>query len=175
VFGSIGRLYWIKNQEALVRAFATATSDEPDAVLLLVGGGDDTEIRALAGSLGIGDRVLLAPRRGDVPELLAAMDVFVHPALAESFGMVIVEAMAMGLPIVSTPVGIAPEALSEGVGVLARNGSVEGLEEALAAILDRRESWPTMSREAGRRAQAFRADQMVKAYEALYLSALHLR
>ena len=81
---------------------------------MIVGAGDASGLAARARELNIGDRVVLCGPRDDVPDVLAAVDVFVHPAVAESFGMVIVEAMAMARPVLSTPVGIAPEVISAG-------------------------------------------------------------
>jgi glycosyltransferase involved in cell wall biosynthesis len=83
--------------------------------------------------------------------------------------MVIVEAMAMGRPVVTTPVGIAPEVVEDGVsGVLARDGSVSGLGEALERALASRDRWAAFGAEAARRAQEFRAERMVAEYERLY-------
>lgn len=169
VFGAIGRLYHLKDPEALVRAFAGATRELPEARLLVVGDGDHAALQALAASLGVAERVVLSGRRGDVPELLAAMDVFVHPALAESFGMVIIEAMAMGLPIVSTPVGIAPEVVETGVtGVLAHATGAEALTGAVRRLVDMRERWPELGSAARQRVQGFTARQMAASYNALY-------
>ena len=176
VIGSIGRIFWIKNQEGLVRAFAGTLPSAPDATLLLVGDGDPGPLRALARSLGIADRVVVLGRRRDVPELLASIDLFVHPALAESFAMVIVEAMAIGRPVVSTPVGIAPEVLEDEVtGVLASDTTREGLEDALRRAFALRYRWPDLGFEAHRRVQDFKADRMVVAYESLYESLLDQR
>jgi glycosyltransferase involved in cell wall biosynthesis len=169
VIGSIGRIFWVKNQAGLVRAFARVVPSAPEATLLLVGDGDPSSITALAGSLGISDRVVVLARRPDVPELLASMDLFVHAALAESFGMVIVEAMAMGVPVVSAPVGIAPEVIEEGVtGILAADATSAGLEDALRRALDLRDRWFAWGAESLSRAANFRADRMVSAYETLY-------
>jgi glycosyltransferase involved in cell wall biosynthesis len=170
VIGSIGRLYWIKNQEALVRAFASVAPTAPDAVLLLVGGGDPVPIRRLARALGLdsGRVVVLAPR-DDVPELLAAIDLFVHPALAESFAMVIVEAMAMARPVLSTPVGIVPEIVEHGnTGLLARDGSVRALAQAISHALATRGRWPDIGAEARRTVGGLRAERMIEEYEQLY-------
>jgi len=173
VITSIGRVYWIKNQAALVHAFARVTKDDPDAVLLLVGAGEYSSVRELARSLGVQDRVRTLPARGDVPALLAASDLFVHPALAESFAMVIVEAMAMACPVVSTPVGIAPDVVDDGrTGVLATGGAVDALTEALRTALSMRDSWPDWGAAARARALDFPADGMVRSYEALYLELL---
>jgi glycosyltransferase involved in cell wall biosynthesis len=173
VLTSIGRYYWIKNQASLVRAFAAIAPDMPDATLVLVGGGDASALRSLVQSLGLGARVRLLSARPDVPALLAATHLFVHPALAESFGMVIVEAMAMGCPVVSTPVGIAPEVVRDGVtGVLAADGSVGALASALRLALSRRDRWPEMGAAARKESRRFSAATMVESYERLYLQLL---
>lgn len=169
VLGAVGRLFWIKNQEALVHAFAPIAADEPDAVLLIVGVGDRAPVQAAVRRLGLERRVVIAPARTDVPAVLAAIDVLVHPALAESFGLVIVEAMAMGTPLVSTPVGIAAELLSDQrAGVLAGGGSSDELETAIRAALGRRDEWPKMGAEGRRLAARFTPKRMLARYEALY-------
>ncbi len=161
LLGTIGRLFPLKGQAELLRALATV----PDVRLLVVGTGDGAPLQALARELGIDGRVTFAGPRGDVPEVLAALDAFVHPALAESFGMVIVEAMAMARPVLSTPVGIAPEVIETGVtGVLARGDLADGLRELLAL----RERWPQLGAAARERVAGFTAAQMADDYEALY-------
>lgn len=169
VVGSIGRLYWIKNQAALVEAFAALEPAYPDAVLVLVGAGDQGSIRSHAAALGIEDKTIVLPRRPDVADVLAAMDVFVLPSLAESFGQVIVEAMASGKPVVSTPVGIAPELLSATrAGVLAADAGPQAIEAALRTALARRGDWPEMATESRRLSLAFGAEDMVRRYESYY-------
>lgn len=166
VLGSIGRIYWLKNQEALVRAFAAAAPD--DVSLVIAGPGDAEPLRALAAELGVAGRVVLTGPRSDVPELLAAFDGFVHPAAAESFGMVIIEAMAMGLPIVSTRVGIAAEVVDEKTGVLAASPSARDLEAAIRELDATRERWAAMGTAARDHSRAFDAGTMARRHEELY-------
>lgn len=169
VFGAIGRLYWLKDPEVLLRAYASALGDREDARLLVVGDGPVDGLRAVAGQLGVGDRVVFTGPRKDVPELLAAMDAFIHPALAESFGMVIIEAMAMALPIVSTPVGIAPEVVQTGsTGVLARATGADALADAVRELVAMRDRWPQLGAAARARVEEFTASRMATSYNALY-------
>lgn len=166
VLGAIGRLYRLKDQPALLRAFAQTTSD---AQLLVVGDGDDAPLAALARELGIADRVHLTGPRKDIPEVLAALDAFVHPALAESFGMVIVEAMAMARPVLSTPVGIAPEVITSGAtGVLTRGTGADALADGLRELLALRAQWPQLGDAARERVSGFTAQRMAAEYAALY-------
>ena len=108
VVGGVGRLVPGKQFDVLVRAVAGL----PQARLVLVGDGPErVPLRELAGRLGAADRVhLLGERDGvveasgdrpsDIPQLLAAMDVFASPSTEESFGLAVVEALAAGLPVV---------------------------------------------------------------------------
>jgi glycosyltransferase involved in cell wall biosynthesis len=122
-----------------------------------------------AAALGIGDRVVFTGPRSDVPELLAAFDAFVHPAVAESFGMVIVEAMAMGLPVLTTPVGIACEVIhGRGSGLVTNGSDPIALERGLLELLELRSSWPEMGAAARRQVVGFTAQRMASRYHELY-------
>ena len=171
VVGAIGRLFWIKQYGTLLTSFAAATRDRPEAMLLLVGDGQEREtLLALARRLGIDDRVRLLGLRGDVTDLLAAMDLFVHPALTESFGLVIIEAMAAGKPVLSTAVGIAPDVVVPGeTGMTVPPGDPDALTRGLEQMLAMRERWHAMGERARCRAREFAAPEMVAAYEAHYL------
>ena len=176
VLGAIGRHYWLKGYESLVTAFATIAPLVPEARLLIVArDGDSSGVLRRAEALGVRDKVILTGARRDIPQVLASLDVFVHSALAESFGMVIIEALAAGVPVVSTPVGIAPEVVLTGrTGVLAESTDARALTAALHEMLLLRSEWATFSREARRVAQNFPAATMTSAYEQCYREVLDL-
>jgi glycosyltransferase involved in cell wall biosynthesis len=77
-------------------------------------------------------------QRDDIPDLLSALDVFAHPSLrAEGISQSTLQAMAMGLPVVTTPVGATEEAVIEGrTGRLVAPGDVQGLAACIGALLD---------------------------------------
>jgi glycosyltransferase involved in cell wall biosynthesis len=87
---------------------ATLRQRHPGVRLLLVGEPSFGEnlhaegIKRLANDLGLGDTVVFTGFRRDVPDVMAAMDIFAFPSHAEAFGMVLIEAMATELPVVST-------------------------------------------------------------------------
>jgi glycosyltransferase involved in cell wall biosynthesis len=167
VVGAIGRLFWIKQYPHLLRAFAAAAQTRPKLALLIVGEGEQrAQLLGLARQLGVADRVTLLGLRGDVTSLLSAMDLFVHPALTESFGLVLIEAMAAGKPILSTAVGIAPEVVTEETGVLVSPSDPEALTRGLERLLSMRDQWEAMGRYAQHLAHQFTAVKMVAAYEA---------
>ena len=99
VIGHVGRLNPQKNHPFLLKIFAALLKKEPNAVLLLVGGGNDMpKIQAKAQELGIAERVRFLGVRSDVADLMQAMDVFVFPSLYEGLPVTMVEAQASGLP-----------------------------------------------------------------------------
>jgi glycosyltransferase involved in cell wall biosynthesis len=126
-------------------------------------------LQARAVAAGVAERVIFTGPVADAPGLLAACEAFAHPAVAESFGMAIVEAMAAGLPVMSTPVGIAPEVIESGVsGVLCDDPSAAGLERALRALLELRPGWPQVGAAAASAVAGLTATAMSARYEALY-------
>jgi glycosyltransferase involved in cell wall biosynthesis len=106
----------------------------PGAILLVVGGTPEMIRHASgqAGRLGVAERVRFAGAHPDPVPFLRAADAFVLPSAYESYGLVVMEALAAGLPVVSTPVGIAPSVVVDGV-----NGFIVAPEpQAIAGRLD---------------------------------------
>lgn len=99
VVGHVGRFHEAKNHMFLLNFFAEIVKRRSDAVLLLVGDGDlRSSIETKIKELQIEDRVILAGSRGDVAEIMSAMDVFVFPSKWEGLGIAAIEAQAAGLP-----------------------------------------------------------------------------
>lgn len=173
VLMTIGRITDLKNQLSLVHSFARVRQDEPQSFLIVVGAGNTDQLNLEIARMGIADSVLVTGFRPDVPRLLAAADVYVHPAHTESFGLTLLEAATMGIPIVSTPVGIAPTLIgSKFAGILTDSASVDAIAAGIRDMLIRRDKWPAMSSLIADRAKAFTAQRMVGAYEHLYTRAL---
>lgn len=114
-----------------------AIAEVPDAVFVLAGEGPEREpLEALAGRLGIDDRVRFLGRREDVPELLAACDLFCLPSLYEGSSLAVLEAMAAGIPIVSSAIGGTDELIEDGrSGLLVPPGDAVALAAALRRAL----------------------------------------
>jgi glycosyltransferase involved in cell wall biosynthesis len=175
VFGAVGRIYWIKDYSNLIRAFAKFSEKATDAVLLIVGAGDQTELRSVSEELQISDRVIFTGPRQDVMDLYAAMDVFVHSSLAESFGLVIAEAMAMNKPVISTNVGIARQTVIDEVnGFVIPPGDNQALINAFEKMAQNRARWSEMGNAGQRQIRAYTAQKMVADYEEHYIKWLSL-
>src|SRR6185312_9143467 len=104
--------------------------------LLMIGDGEEKQAAVkLIGSLGLGDKVVLQPFRQDVPDVLAASDIFVLPSLWEAFPIALLEAMSMGRAVIGTDVDGTPEIIEHEVnGLLVKT---EPLEEQLEAAITR--------------------------------------
>ncbi|MBQ3013808.1 MAG: glycosyltransferase, partial [Clostridia bacterium] len=99
VYGHVGRFHPAKNHMFLLEVFKGILAKQPNAVLVVVGDGAlRGEIEEKINSLGISDSVKLLGSRGDVAELMQAMDVFLLPSIWEGLPVVLIEAQAAGLP-----------------------------------------------------------------------------
>lgn len=117
VIGSTGRLHREKNYPMLLEAVAALAGDGPgrESRCLLVGDGyEEDALRARARVLGIGSKLHITGFTRDVAGMLAAMDLFVLPSLAEGVPHTLLEAMASGLPVVATTVGGIRELVRDG-------------------------------------------------------------
>ena len=114
LFAFVGRLSRAKGLPMLAGLWPGVVARHPDAHLLLVGSGEgsfddcETEVREIAATAGVADRLTITGRTDDVPPWLRATDAFLFPSDREGFGLVLLEAMATGLPVVTTAVGAAP-------------------------------------------------------------------
>lgn len=151
---NVGRQEFQKGQRYLLEAFEEVARQHPNAVLLIAGrkGYATPELeRRMAYSSLLRERVRFLGHRDDVPELLAAADVFVFPSLYEGLGGAVIEAMALGLPIVTSDVPAVREVTEEGGNaVLVEPANATALADALTTLLadpERREQFGRRSRE----------------------------
>ena len=130
--GTAGRLSPVKAQDCLLRAAPLILRQEPHARFLIVGDGPlRDELAALADQLGVRHAVLFLGARADVHDLIWAMDIFVLPSLSEGIPMALLEAMALGRPVVATAVGGIPEIVTHtSNGLLIKRGDEHGLANA---------------------------------------------
>jgi glycosyltransferase involved in cell wall biosynthesis len=174
VMATVGRVVARKATPQLVRALKAA--DRPRAHLLVVGDGPDAaNVRAEAQGLGIADRVHLL---GQVSEeqkyrALAAADVFVSATQHEGFGLVFLEAMAYGLPVVCYDHGGQTDFLVEGeTGSVVPLNDLERFTRALITLHDRPDERERMSRHNRRLIEDYFIDKCAERYETLFLGVV---
>lgn len=134
---AVGRLVPVKGHAVLLEAAATVLRQQPRACFLFVGNGPEREsLEARAAALGIASAVRFLGERADVWNVLAASDLFVLASLSEMLPQALLEAMAAGLPVVSTSVGGVPDLVRPtATGWLVPPGDAPALAEALLQAL----------------------------------------
>lgn len=171
IVGTVGRLDPVKDQAGLLRAFAALTSLHPGAMLVIAGDGPcREELTRLAEALGVEGRVRMLGDCRDVPGVLAALDIFVLPSIAEGMSNTILEAMASALPVVATRVGGNPELVEDHVtGRLVVSRDPKALAEVMAVYLDDAHLRALHGKTARQRvAERFALDRMCESYVELY-------
>ena len=175
VVGIVGRLQPWKGQEVFLRAAAQIARRHPEARFAVVGGailgweGDYPQhLRRLAEELGIADLVHFAGHQDDVYPWFDAMDVVVHASFGEPFGLVLVEAMALGKPLVATADGGPLEIVEDGVsGLLVPPGDDKALAGAVEQILDDPTLAASLASAARRRADTFSSERTAHQFASL--------
>ena len=136
----VGRLAAVKGVPVLFQAFADVLQAHPDATLTLIGDGPErVGLEAEAAHLGLADKVRFSGYQSQdaVAGALARADIFVLPSFAEGVPVVLMEAMATGLPVVATAVGGVSELVDHREsGLLVPPGDKQALAQALTGLLD---------------------------------------
>lgn len=178
--GSIGRLDQGKGQEELIRAAREVVKEFPNCRFLIVGEetkGEGKDFRRkmqnLVKDFELEKNVIMAGFRTDTPEILKALDVFVFPSYKETFGMSLLEAMAMETPIVATDSGGVPEVLDYGnCGILVPPRQAEPLAVAIKEHLSNSELSKQMAAQARKRVEErYDLNLVLDRIEKLYLDS----
>jgi L-malate glycosyltransferase len=170
VVGTVANLRAQKAYPDLLAAALDVVERLPDVRFGAVGQGPlEAEIRALHARLGLADRLLLLGHRPDAVRVMAACDVFVLASLYEGLGVAVMEALALGLPVVATAVGGVPEVVDNGrEGLLVPPRQPHALADALLSLLTDDERRGRMADAAARRGAALSIDTAVRRTEAVY-------
>lgn len=173
VVGTVARLHRQKGLIHLMKAVPAILEAHPEARVLIAGGGElEPELRAQVGRLRLDRRFALLGARPDGRELMSLFDIFVLPSLWEGLPLVLIEAAALGRPIVATDIGGSREIISHGgTGLLVPPAD----PAALAAAVNRLLGDPALAARLGAKAKSliphqFTLERMVREYESIYVS-----
>ncbi len=168
---SVARLSPEKDFPTLLKAVSLAVPEVPEFRLQIVGGGQElSRLELMALELEIQEHIEFLGERNDVSGLLARAGFFVSSSLTEGISLTLLEAMAVGLPILATAVGGNPEIVVEGqTGRLVPSGDPRALADGIVRMCRDADTWPVMGQLGRQRVeQHFDIRKMVAEYEALY-------
>jgi glycosyltransferase involved in cell wall biosynthesis len=175
IVGVVGSLYGVKGHRYLLDAAPQILRTQPATRFVIVGRGErETELRAHAVALGLGERVRFLGFRTDVRDLLSLFDVFALPSLSEGLSIALLEAMAAARPVVATRVGGNPELITDGeTGLLVPAGDSPRLADAVTRLLQHEREARRLGENAMHRVtRRFGVDKMVEGYQAIYAREL---
>ncbi len=158
----------------VVEVYAKVANRVPARLVMIGDGPDRPRARERAEDLGVADSVVFLGKHASVEELLPCADLFLLPSESESFGLVALEAMASGAPVVATRVGGLPEVVPHGeAGYLFECGDIAAMADGAVEIISDAAVWDRFSA-AGRQiaVERFSSEQIVPAYERYYESIL---
>ncbi|MHC5309971.1 N-acetyl-alpha-D-glucosaminyl L-malate synthase BshA [Myroides sp. LJL116] len=166
----------VKRVEDVVKVFYGIQKEMP-AKLMLVGDGPDRErAERLALELGIYDKIIFFGKSNEIDRILAHSDLFLLPSETESFGLAALEAMAMGVPVISSNTGGLPEVNVPGVsGYLSDVGDTQDMIANSLKILKDPEVLAEFKKGAKEIALKFKIDRVLPLYEDLYEKAIAMR
>lgn len=174
-FGIVARLKKAKSHNILLEAFSGVAKSTPDAFLVIVGDGPlENELKKLTEDLNIMSNVFFLGRKNheEVPEVLRTLDCFVHPSLREGLGVAILEAMASGLPVISTRVDGIIEIFNtpETIGKIVPPSNADALAKTMSKFRNMdRSRLELIGQKAKEHIEAhFSKEQMVEKTVALY-------
>jgi N-acetyl-alpha-D-glucosaminyl L-malate synthase BshA len=159
----------VKRVDDVVRVFARVHRQVPARLVLIGDGPERGRVQQTAEEEGVNERVLFLGKQESVAEILACADLFLLPSATESFGLVALEAMSCGVPVVATCVGGIPEVVPNGeAGYLAPVGDVDTMAEQSVRILKDADGWRRMSAHARAAAEQYSTERVIPMYEAYY-------
>jgi glycosyltransferase involved in cell wall biosynthesis len=170
IVGMAGRLELVKGPEYLIEAAQYVLSEHPNVFFVFTGDGTRKPyLRQRSSELGITDKILFLGWRKDVTRVISIYDIFVFPSLNEGMGRVLVEAMALGKPIVASDVGGIPDLVTHGKnGFLVPPQNPGQLARFIQILLENKDRREKMGSEGREIALNFKKEIMIVSIAKLY-------
>ena len=163
----------VKRVEDVIRVFDIVNKKVSSKLLLVGDGPERVKLESLCRELGICDSVKFLGKTKDISSLLSLSDVFLLPSKNESFGLVALEAMACGVPVVSSNAGGLMEVNEHGkTGFLANVGDVDSMAKFTLEILKDQETLQLFKTTAKQHSKKFSIDKILPLYEDIYQSLI---
>ncbi len=173
-----GRLMERKGHRYLFEAFSTLTGNYPNLKLLVVGGGPlENDLKVLTQRLGINERVIFTGKVENAPEYIKASDLLVLPSWREALGLVFLEAMYLGVPVIGANEAGIPEVIKDGVnGYLVKVKDPVSIREAILKVLNNPVQVKNMVERGRERFNSeFSEEKFTRKYEDIYIDSLRFK
>lgn len=160
----------VKRVPDVIKIFEKVQKDIPSKLILVGDGPDRSECERLCREMGICDKVKFLGKQEGLVEILTSSDIFLIPSQSESFGLAALEAMACGLPVVSSSVGGLPELIKHNeTGYIAEIGDVERMAKYVRELLSNNKKYKMFAENSRRRAvDKFDKSKVIPLYEEYY-------
>ena len=177
IVGTVGRLVPIKGPAFLIEAAKLIVPKYPSTLFIFTGDGHlKQELKKKTLEMGIEDNIIFLGWRDDVARIISIYDILVLPSLNEGMGRVLVEAMALGKPIVASDIGGIPDLITHGKnGFLVPPKSPELLAKYIQILIEKKERRESMGQTGKKNALNFSRESMVERITALYKELLTQR
>jgi len=163
----------VKRVMDVIETFHIASKEIPSKLLMIGDGPDRSRGEQRCRELGISDDVVFLGNLKNPLEVMGIADLFILPSESESFGLAALEAMAMGLPVISTNTGGLPEINRHGVtGMMSATGDVNDMAKNACYVLQDEKRLQQFKSNAMKRSLDFSCDRIIPIYEALYYKIL---
>lgn len=164
IIGMVSRIETEKGQDTLIKAAAILKKRVKKFKVVIVGAGDTKKLKKLVEKYGLGNTVHFLGYRQDVYKIMSSFDIFVFPSRwkLEGFGLVLVEAMMLGLPIIASDFGPIPEVVGK-AGILIKPGE-KHLAQAIESLLKDAKKRAGLSLEGVKRARLFDIKNISRKY-----------
>ncbi|MBI3291042.1 glycosyltransferase family 4 protein [Candidatus Falkowbacteria bacterium] len=169
IVGTIANFYPTKGLNYLIEAAKIITKKKPEVIFRIIGFGDmENKLKDQIKKLNLGSRFFLGEKLNGY-RYLKAFDMYALPSVKEGFPYAILEAMAAGLPIVTTNVGGIAEMINDKNGILVEPKSAEALAEAIIKLMENKNLAEELSRQARQdAAEKFYLEKMLRETEKVY-------
>jgi N-acetyl-alpha-D-glucosaminyl L-malate synthase BshA len=159
----------VKRIPDIIKIFNNIQKEIPSKLLMIGEGPEKKDAKKLAHKLGLQDNVVFLGNSYEIDRILCYSDLFILPSETESFGLSALEAMASGVPVISTNSGGLPEVNVQGIsGYLSNVGDIKDMSKNAIHILSDKERLQEFKANARKEAQKFDLHQIVPQYEAIY-------
>lgn len=166
----------VKRVNDVIEAFYRVQKEIPAKLMMVGDGPERSDAEDLAKSLGIKDKVIFFGNSNEVDSILKYSDLFFLPSETESFGLAALEAMACGVPVISTNTGGLPEVNVQGItGFMSDIGDVDDMARNALHILKNDENLALFKTNALNHSKTFSVDNIVPIYERIYREALSMK